>query len=218
MAGIDKTKDQSYFLYLLGQEQLSRAIFPLGELTKKEVRALAKKFGLPTANKPDSSGICFIGEVRVREFLLQKIKLTHGDIVSVDGKLLGSHTGLPFYTIGQREGLGISASVPYYVVDKNMATNSLIVAPFGNESLFRDKFVAIKTHWVANKEPTFPLEAEVKLRYRAENIAATIKKLDSKGRIEALLKEKMRAVTPGQAAVFYEGEKIIGGAAVRDSL
>src|SRR3989344_4310977 len=115
LAGLDKNKDQSYFLYKLGQEQLSKAMFHLGSLTKIEVRRLAKKFGLPTAAKKDSIGICFVGPVNVRELLLNKIKPSEGEIVGIRGEVLGKHIGLPFYTIGQREGLGISKNVPYYV-------------------------------------------------------------------------------------------------------
>ena len=213
LAGVDREKDQSYFLYLLNQEQLAHSIFPLGELTKKEVRNLAKRFGLPTADKPDSTGICFIGEAPMKEFLRQKIKISHGNIVSVDGKLLGRHIGLPFYTIGQREGLGFSAPVPYYVVDKDIANNRLIVAPFGHEALFKDKFLANGENWVAGVVPHFPLKVQVKLRYRAENAPATVKRI-GKESLEVNLDQKERAITPGQSAVFYQGEEVLGGAVI----
>ena len=215
LAGFDQEKDQSYFLYLLNQEQLAHSLFPVGCLTKKEVRKLAKKFGLPTADKPDSMGICFIGPAPIKEFLQQKIKFSHGDIVSVDGKLLGRHTGLPFYTIGQREGLGISAPVPYYVACKNVVTNTLIVAPFGHEALFKRKFLGTDVHWISGQSPKLPLTVVVKLRYRAEAVPAVVKKAKEASNLEIILKEKQRAVTPGQSAVFYKGEEVLGGVVVQ---
>lgn len=217
LTGVDYSKDQSYFLYLVGQDQLAHTLFPLGDLKKTQVRKLAKKFGLPTANKPDSMGICFVGHVDIREFLAQKIKYSHGDIVSVDGKVLGSHIGLPFYTIGQREGLGVSAHIPQYVVGKNAEKNELIIAPFGHESLFKDKFSASDIHWVSGNEPKFPKKVEVKLRYRAPNAKASVKKL-GEGNVEVKLEKPQRAITPGQSAVFYDGDKVIGGAVVDETI
>ncbi len=211
LAGVDSDKDQSYFLYLLGQKQLSQAIFPLGELTKKEVRKLAQKYNLPTATKPDSTGICFIGPTNIRSFLLHEIKPQHGDIVSIDGKALGRHIGLPFYTIGQREGVGISAQVPYYVASKNVANNTLIVAPFGHSALFKRKFTTNTPHWV-NEEPTFPLYAQVRLRHRAPLVDAEI--VNNKNSLVFNLSNEARAITPGQSAVIYSGEKVLGGAIV----
>lgn len=217
LAGLDREKDQSYFLYLLDQKALAHTIFPLGDLTKQEVRALAKKFGLPTAEKPDSTGICFVGPARIREFLMQKIKPTQGDIISIDGKVLGKHIGLPFYTIGQREGLGISAPVPYYVADKNLEENKLIVAPFGHDSLFKDKFIAENPHWIDGRKPRLPKKVQVKLRYRAKNVPAKVNKL-GKDRLEVKLENAQRAITPGQSAVFYQGNKVIGGALVENEI
>jgi len=217
LTGLDSNKDQSYFLYLVGQEQLKHVLFPLGDFTKPQVRKLAKRFGLPTAEKPDSTGICFVGPARIKDFLLQKIKTRHGEIVNLDDKVLGKHIGLPFYTIGQRQGLRISAPVPYYVAGKNIKENKLIVAPFGHESLFKDRFTTQVPHWVEGVEPTLPKKVQVKLRYRAENISAVIHKVGVE-ELEVALEAPQRAITPGQAVVFYDGEKIIGGAAVRDSL
>jgi tRNA-specific 2-thiouridylase len=213
LTGGDTTKDQSYFLYQIGQRQLSRTIFPLGDLKKSEVRKLAKKFGLPTAERRESMGICFVGPAQIKEFLMQKIKIRHGDIVSVDGRLLGKHIGLPFYTIGQREGLGISEPVPYYVVDKNIDENTLVVAPFGHEALYKRRFTIEAPHWV-EKEPALPVRVDVRLRHRAPTVKGTIKK-DVEDRLEVSLEEQARAVTPGQSAVFYKGNKVLGGAVVR---
>jgi tRNA-specific 2-thiouridylase len=213
LCGKDKSKDQSYFLYLVGQKQLAHALFPLGDLTKKEVRKLAKKFALPTANKPDSTGICFVGPADVREFLAQKIKKTHGDIVSVKGEVLGKHIGLSFYTIGQREGIGISASVPYYVASKDLMNNKLIVAPFGHDSLFRSKFTTEAPHWVEGKQPKLPKKVSVKLRHRAKNVAGKVKSTH-KDKLEVTLDTAQRAITPGQSAVFHSGNQVLGGAVI----
>ncbi|MEX0621952.1 MAG: tRNA 2-thiouridine(34) synthase MnmA [Candidatus Woykebacteria bacterium] len=213
LAGFDRAKDQSYFLYLLGQAQLSQTIFPLGDLTKKKVRQLAKKFNLPTASKPDSTGICFVGPARIREFLLQQINKKHGDIVSIEGEVLGKHIGLAFYTIGQREGLGVSASVPFYVAGKDTKTNKLIVAPFGHLALFKDKFAATDLSWVQGQEPKYPVKVEVKMRYRAQNVPAQLHK-GASGEVEVALEQTERAITPGQAAVFYQGDRVIGGATI----
>ncbi len=215
--GKDPNKDQSYFLYLVGQDQLAHALFPLGEMKKTQVRKLAKKYDLPTAEKPDSMGICFVGPADIRELLSQKIKPVKGDVVSMDGKVMGKHIGLAFYTIGQREGLGVSASVPYYVVDKNTKKNELIVAPFGHKSLFKDKFSARDTHWIAGVAPKFPKKVAVKLRYRAPNAVGSVRKLGG-NRVEVKLSKPQRAITPGQSAVFYDGDKVIGGAVVMETV
>jgi tRNA-specific 2-thiouridylase len=214
LTGVDTNKDQSYFLYLLGQEALAHVLFPIGDFTKKEVRKLAKEFGLPTALKPDSTGICFIGEVPIKEFLQQKIKSSQGDIISVDGRLLGRHPGLPFYTVGQREGLGISAGVPYYVVDKELNSNILVVAPFGHQSMFKNRFIVKLVHWIARKAPRYPMETTVKLRYRSENISALINKAENGDYLEVNLEQTTRAITPGQSAVFYKRGEVLGGAVI----
>lgn len=216
LAGLDSNKDQSYFLYRLGQEQLSHTLFPIGNLTKLEVRAIAKKLRFPTADKPDSTGICFVGPVKVKDFLAQNIKSKHGDVVSIKGKVLGRHVGLPFYTIGQREGIGVSASMPHYVAEKNTKTNTLVVAPLGHEALFKRKFIATDTNWIGGKEPSYPFEAEVKLRYRAPNVKAQFKKVN--GSTEILLENAQRAITPGQSAVIYKGEEVLGGTVIDRTL
>jgi len=212
LKGTDPSKDQSYFLYLVKSEQLSKVLFPLGELTKKEVRKIAKKLNLPTADKPDSMGICFIGPTDIREFLLERIKPKEGNIISPQGEVLGKHKGIAFYTIGQREGLGISASIPYYVVGKNNQKNELIVVPFGHEALFSDKFSAENVSWVGN-QPSLPLKAQVKLRYRAESVGVKVYE-NKQGKLEAKLDRSERAITPGQSAVFYQENEVLGGAVV----
>jgi tRNA-specific 2-thiouridylase len=210
--GLDKSKDQSYFLYRVGQEQLASAIFPVGHLKKSQVRALATKMGLPVASKPDSTGICFIGPAPIREFLLSRLEKKPGEIVDTAGKVLGEHIGLAFYTIGQREALGVSASAPYYVAEKDLVANRLVVAPIGDEALFKKKFSVKDAHWTAGKEPSLPREIEVKLRYRATNNKAKIKKAQTG--LEVELEIPQRAITPGQSAVFYLGDEVIGGAII----
>jgi tRNA-specific 2-thiouridylase len=212
LAGKDKEKDQSYFLYQIGQKELAYTLFPIGDLKKRRVRKLAKKFGLPTAGKSESMGICFVGPAQIKEFLTQKIEFSHGDIVSIDGKVLGTHVGLAFYTIGQREGLGISQNVPYYVIDKNSDKNTLVVAPFGHEALYKRRFQTETPHWV-EKQPGLPLKVRVRLRHRAPTVGGTIKQNARKG-LEVSLNQKVRAVTPGQSAVFYQGGEVVGGAVI----
>jgi tRNA-specific 2-thiouridylase len=209
--GSDPEKDQSYFLYPVGQKELSHTLFPIGNMKKSQVRKLAKGFQLPTAEKKESMGICFVGPAQIKEFLLQKIKSSHGNIVSVDGRLLGTHIGLPFYTIGQREGLGISESVPYYVVDKNIKKNSLVVAPFGDKALYKRRFQTETPHWVG-KEPKFPVRVNIRLRHRAPTVKGSIR--NSRNGLEATLDKSARAITCGQSAVFYRGTKVLGGGVI----
>ena len=212
LTGTDGNKDQSYFLYMAAQDQLRYILFPLGSLKKSNVRELAKKFRLPTAERRESMGICFVGPARIKEFLMQKIKIRHGDIISVDGRLLGKHIGLAFSTIGQREGLGISETVPYYVVDKEVVTNTLIVAPFGHKALYRRRFLTDRPHWI-KKEPALPLKAAIRLRHRAPTVKGTIKK-SVRNTLEVVLDKQERAITPGQSAVFYLEDKVLGGAVI----
>lgn len=200
----DKNKDQSYFLWTLTQKQLKHALFPLGEYTKPEVRALAKKFGLGTAEKPDSQGICFIGEINIREFLKNYIKTERGPVMTTSGKVVGEHEGLPFYTIGQRQGIGIGGGIPYYVVKKDFKKNTLVVAegPF-DQKLFSDELKARSLHWISDKEPKFPLACVARVRYRQPLQEVTVKK-EKKSGISAKFKEPQRAITSGQSIVFYK--------------
>lgn len=212
LKGKDTEKDQSYFLYLIEQDKLNHVLFPLGDLTKREVRKLAKEFGLPTAEKPESMGICFVGETDINEFLSTRIKPKKGKIITTKGVEMGEHKGLAFYTIGQREGLGINSHVPYFVVDKDIKTNRLVVAPFGDKALFRDEFTTDIPHWLVNINEEFPRQVQVRLRHRAPTVLATIEGVGSK--LKVSLKEPQRAITPGQAAVFYQEDRVVGGAVV----
>ena len=211
-AGVDPSKDQSYFLYNLNQDQLARVLFPIGEYKKSEVRRLAKKFGLTTANKPDSQGICFVGPVNVSEFLRENIEKKPGDIVDLKGEIVGNHDGLAFYTIGQREGLGVSKSTPHYVVEKRLRSNRLVVAPVGSEKLYRASLSASNTSWVSGPA-SVGSSVRARIRYRQPLVDATIHSIDG-DKVEINFSEEQKAVTPGQSIVLYAGDEVLGGAVI----
>ncbi len=219
-AGTDKNKDQSYFLWAMKPEVVSRVVFPIGEMAKPQVREKARELGLEVADKKDSTGICFVGEVDMRTFLQERLLKNPGNVVTVDGKVIGTHEGLAFYTLGQREGLGIGGGTPYYVVEKRPATNELIVASNYHPALFRSNLTASHLNWF--EKPTVPYACKARIRYRQELQACTItssisslRGVPSLSRVdEAILvtfKSPQRAVTPGQSIVFYEDEKVLGG-------
>ncbi|MBI4100909.1 tRNA 2-thiouridine(34) synthase MnmA [Candidatus Microgenomates bacterium] len=205
----DKNKDQSYFLYRITQTALAKTLFPVGNLTKIQVRKLAAKFGLPTADKPDSQGICFIGEVTLKEFLTHYIKSKPGPITTIEGEVIGEHDGAAFYTIGQRHGLKVGGGTPYYVIGKDMKTNTLFVtSDIAHEALHRDHFLLSDPHWI-DEAPKPTKIYQLRMRYRGNLIDGKLKKTD--GQYQIKLSEPERAVTPGQSAVVYSGEKILGG-------
>ncbi len=208
---VDKNKDQSYFLYRVTKPALAKSLMPLGELTKPEVRKLAASMGLPNADKPDSQGICFIGEVSIRDFLEQYIKPKSGPIKTVDGEEIGQHEGAAFYTIGQRHGLAVGGGKPYYVVGKDIKTNTVFVTdnPADHE-LHRSEFIIDSPHWI-DKPPTAKTY-QIRTRYRGNLIDGRLKKFNDKYRVK--LSEPERAVTPGQSAVVYDGEKVLGGGVI----
>ena len=212
----DENKDQSYFLYRLSQSQLARIIFPLGEYLKSEVREIADKKGLGIKNEEESQDVCFIADNDFNKFIAEKIPNKSGNIVDSDGNILGKHKGLHFYTIGQRKGINLGGDGPYFVVKKDMANNELVVANNFIESLWRDEFEIKNTSWI-NPGLNFPLEANVKIRYRTEEICAIIDEISGSDEIEKTYKVKLdqpqKAITPGQSAVFYskEGEVLGGG-------
>ncbi len=213
LKGIDPAKDQSYFLYTLKQEQLSKVLFPIGGYKKSEVRELAKKFNLPNHAKKDSQGICFIGKINVGAFLREKIKTTSGEIVTTTGQIIGKHDGLPFYTIGQREGIGIGGTGPYYVVGKQFDSNKLIVTNDKNDTqLWKKKFVVTDLIWT-NKKPTMPFEAGVSIRYHHPDYQARIDDLNNES-LQIEFAESQRAITEGQAAVIYKDDELIGGGVI----
>jgi tRNA-specific 2-thiouridylase len=216
LKGVDLTKDQSYFLYTLKQEQLAKILFPIGDLKKSEVRKLAKKFKLPNAEKKDSQGICFIGKINVTEFLKAHIKGKKGEIVTSSGQVLGHHSGLPFYTIGQREGMNLGGNGPYYVVSKNFKANKLVVTNNKEDKgLWKKEFTVSDLSWVGSV-PKLPLRTGVTIRYHHPEEGARV---EGRGeRLRVTFTKPQRAITEGQAAVFYKGDELLGGGIIEKVL
>ncbi|MCA9342778.1 tRNA 2-thiouridine(34) synthase MnmA [Candidatus Saccharibacteria bacterium] len=206
----DDNKDQTYFLYRVTEDALRKTLFPLGEYTKPEVRKLAKKFNLVTASKKESMGICFVGKVGIKEFLSQYVETMPGDIIDENDKTVGQHEGAIFYTIGQRQGLGVGGGLPYYVVDKDMASNKVYVTTNLNDKrLWTRKLRLINVHWI-NGRPANNL-VEVRTRHRAKCSVGTLYIAPSKKNIAIELDQEIRAATPGQSAVLYQGDLVLGG-------
>jgi tRNA-uridine 2-sulfurtransferase len=215
LKGQDRKKDQSYFLYTLGQEQLSRTRFPLGDLPKTEVRRIAEQAGFINHDKKDSTGICFIGERHFREFLSRYIPAQPGEMRTPEGEKIGQHAGLMYYTLGQRQGLGIggrkdSTGEPWFVAGKDMDNQILYVVQGDHPWLWSQNLVAEELSWVAGHAPEFPCRAAAKTRYRQPDQACTITQ-DENGNIHVEFDEKQRAVTPGQSVVFYLDDDCLGG-------
>ena len=217
LRGRDAGKDQSYFLHQLGQAQLAATLFPVGDLPKAEVRAIADRLGLATAKKKDSTGICFIGERDFREFLSRYIAIRPGDIVDPRGVVLGRHDGIAFYTLGQREGLGIGGvrgrpDAPWFVVGKDIDRNRLVVDQGDSPLLASTRLRSEAMHWIAGEAPAFPLRCEGQVRYRQPPQACTVHPAGDG--IEVVFDQPQRAVTPGQSVVLYLGEECLGGAVI----
>lgn len=215
LKGQDHKKDQSYFLYTLGQEQLSRTRFPLGDLPKTEVRRIAEQAGFINHDKKDSTGICFIGERHFREFLSRYIPAQPGEMRTPEGEKIGDHAGLMYYTLGQRQGLGIggrkdSTGEPWFVAGKDMDNQILYVVQGDHPWLWSQNLVAEELSWVAGHPPEFPCRAAAKTRYRQPDQECTITQ-DDNGNIHVEFDEKQRAVTPGQSVVFYLDDDCLGG-------
>ncbi len=207
-------KDQTYFLYRVTEDALRRSLMPIGEYkTKAEVRKEAEKLGLATAQKKDSQGICFVGKVGIKDFLLHELgEQAHGDILDQNGVRIGEHDGAIFYTIGQRQGLGVGGGLPYYVTGKDMAKNEVYVTTnLQDESLWRKSLNLTKLHWI-NEPPKATKTYGVRTRYRAELVDCTIEISD--GGAVVKLDSDVRAITPGQSAVFYDGTHVLGGGIV----
>lgn len=202
----NKAKDQTYFLYRVTEGALKKTLFPIGEFqTKDEVRELARKYDLPTADKKDSQGICFVGKVGIKEFLSQYVKTKPGPIIDQSSKEIGEHEGAIFYTIGQRHGLNVGGGLPYYVTKKDMKTNTVYVTTdLSDKELWSKEIKLTDTHWI-NEPPEASKRYQVRLRYRGPLVACTIE--DDK----LILDEEQRAISAGQSAVVYDGERALGG-------
>ena len=216
LKGLDPGKDQSYFLHRLNQAQLSMAMFPIGHLPKSEVREIARKAGLANSEKKDSTGICFIGERPFREFLQRYLPMEPGAMRTPEGKVVGRHHGLMYYTLGQRQGLGIGGSkegdgTPWFVAGKDMAQNELIVVQgHDHPQLYSDGLAAEQMHWIAGSDPRTHWVYAAKTRYRQPDAPCEIDRLED-GRCEIRFGQSQWAVTPGQSVVVYESKVCLGG-------
>lgn len=212
--GIDTNKDQSYFLYRVTADALNASLMPIGDFEKPKVRELAKKFGLVTAEKKDSQGICFVGKVGIKDFLLHEVgEQPYGPIIDQHGNAIGEHDGALFYTIGQRHGLDVGGGLPYYVVGKDMDKNEVYVTTdLQDERLWHKELTLASMHWI-NGEPAGEDGLKVRTRYRAPLVGVKALK-KSKNGWKLQLEDEIRAVTPGQSAVLYGGERCLGGGIV----
>jgi len=227
LRGLDSNKDQSYFLHAVGGKELGQALFPVGEMEKPEVRRIASKLGLVTHDKKDSTGICFIGERRFKDFLQQYLPAQPGDIRSPDGQLLGQHQGLMYYTLGQRQGLHIGGVAgakeePWYVAGKHLDSNTLVAVQGSQHPLLMSRRLWLEkpdanntAYWVDGSGPALPCRCTAKTRYRQADQSCV---LEADGdRIRVTFDEPQWAVTPGQSAVFYDGEYCLGGAVIEQT-
>ena len=223
LRAVDSNKDQTYFLHAVSGMRFSQTLFPLGEMEKPRVRETAERFGFANSRKKDSTGICFIGERRFRDFLERYLPAQPGAIETPEGKVIGEHAGLMFYTYGQRQGLGIGGQPgadeqPWYVADKDLQRNVLIAVQ-GNDHplLFSDGLVAATPDWVAGEAPVFPATLGAKTRYRQPDQACRVESLED-GRLRVTFEQPQRAITPGQSLVLYDGDECLGGAIIEERL
>ncbi len=214
LAGVDSNKDQSYFLCRVTEEALRKSLMPIGAYEKPQVRELARKFGLATAEKKDSQGICFVGKVGIKDFLQQYVQTEPGRIIDQHGRDVGEHDGTLFYTIGQRQGLGVGGGLPYYVVGKDMHKNEVYVTTDLQDSrLWHSELRLADIHWI-NDPPKQEGTYMVRTRYRAELLTISSLKQLQDGIWHVVLHDEVRALTPGQSAVIYEGERVVGSGIV----
>lgn len=214
---VDRTKDQSYVLHVLGQYQLARVLFPLGEYTKQQVREMARQRGLPVANRRDSQDLCFVSDGDYRRFLSQQMPETvrPGPIRDSSGRMLGEHQGLAYYTIGQRKGIKVTGPVPFYVLALDSTENALIVGTA--DELGKDACLAQRVNWVAGKPPDESFEATAKIRYKAQDAPVTVNIMDDHS-AHVRFHQRQRDIAPGQAIVFYLQEVVLGGGAITDAV
>ena len=223
LRGLDANKDQSYFLYTLSSKQVGQSLFPVGDIEKPIVRAIAEDLGLITAKKKDSTGICFIGERKFKDFLARYLPAQPGNIRTVEGDIIGRHDGLMYHTLGQRKGLGIggvkgASEEAWYVVEKDLVNNELIVAQGHDHSaLLSTGLIAQQLHWVDRQPIREPLRCTVKTRYRQTDVPCIIEPIDDES-IKVIFDEPQIAVTPGQSAVFYLDEVCLGGGIIEQQL
>ena len=215
LQGVDAAKDQSYVLHVVGQRELAHILFPVGEYSKPQVRELARKFNLPVASKADSQDLCFVGDGDYHRFLREYAKrpFPPGPILNLDGQQIGEHTGLPFYTIGQRKGLYISAPEPLYVLKKEIAQNALIVGT--RRHLERHELTAQRVNWIDGAPPSAPLPVQIKIRYKAKAVDGVVTALEN-GRCHVHFNQPVIGITAGQGAVFYDGDRCLGGGTIEN--
>jgi tRNA-specific 2-thiouridylase len=212
---VDTRKDQSYVLHVLKQKDLKRTLLPIGGYAKSTIRELARRFSLPVAERKDSQDLCFLAGDNYRNFLIRNAPdgiRNPGKIVSPDGLQLGEHQGLAFYTIGQRKGLNLASSIPLYVVGKDITTNTLLVGP--SSSLSSQSLIADGVNWISDRPPGNIFRADVKIRYTAKEFTATVS-IKSNNCVQVEFDEPLRDITPGQAAVFYDGDNCLGGGIIQ---
>src|SRR5688572_1704951 len=211
LRALDKNKDQSYVLHVLDQDKLKHALFPVGDYTKPEIRQIAEKYGLPTASRKDSQDLCFLAGDDYRNFLQRNASemFREGDIVTTNGNVIGRHNGLVNYTIGQRKGLGVASPVPLYVISKHAVRNTLVVGT--QDQLGSRELTARDVHWVSGEAPRDSFRAQVKIRYTAKEAEAMITPINNGDQVQVRFDAPQRDITAGQAAVFYQGDLMIGG-------
>lgn len=206
----DTNKDQTYFLHRIHPDHLDRILFPLQDLTKDEVRAIAAEHGFPNADKKDSTGICFIGDIDYNTFINEYIDKSPGEIQLQDGTVIGAHEGLHFYTIGQRRGINIGGDGPYYVVAKDLERGVLVVTNDSEDpALYRSECVVEKMHWLSETE--LPMQCKVQIRYRQPAQEAIVEEGEANNQVKIRFEQPQRAITPGQSAVIYGGDVVLGG-------
>lgn len=215
--GVDLGKDQSYVLYVMGQDELAHTLMPLGDFLKEETRQLAADFGLSVAQKADSQEICFVPDNNYRDFLSEELResLEPGPILDIEGRVLGTHQGIINYTIGQRKGLGLVSAEPLYVVEIDPINNALVVGP--EKYLYSSALIAREVNWIAIDELTEPLKVKAKIRYSSPDFAAMVMP-SGRGQLDVSFDTPQKAVTPGQAVVFYDGDTVVGGGTIHAAL
>lgn len=222
LKGLDANKDQSYFLHAVDQSRIGKTLFPVGDMAKPQVRQIAASYGLKVYDKKDSTGICFIGERKFTDFLKQYLPAKPGDIVTLDGKVIGKHQGLMYHTIGQRQGLGIGGlsdygEAPWFVAEKELTTNKLVVVQgTQHPALFKSGLRVGQIMWVDGVGPTLPAELHSKVRYRQPDQPCVLTQ-HAQGEYQVVFDEKQRAITPGQSVVFYDGEVCLGGGVIEST-